>query len=359
MKLIILPVSGGCFVSQLYMVSIFCRLHYIPDVVLSSSGGNVVAYLATAAEWNFYKLCFISKYLNKNFFNTCWNNIMTFSIIIGYFQGTLFDKGKGVREFFERNFTQNLIQKQEIWTEAYNKTKNKTRLFCNRNANDTILKVTSKAVRIHNMIPPYFADGDVEKIANYSIASASIPTIVPPQEINNEMYVDGGVSSPSPFHLLEESILRKIQETNDSLHMIYVNIEDLESNKLQGNNNGNLIHTYRNLVEDILNNQKIKDRTMVVHVLKILTKDNITGLSFSFSEENIKKYLKVIEFIDFSFLEVFPKKKICVDLFNFSKEEIEEKIKEVKEECMCRFMFDASKLEEIKEILIGDIIDNL
>ena len=73
---------------------------------------------------------------------------------------------------------------------------------------------------------PYFSSGNIESIANSTIASASIPTVVPPQIIDGEYYVDGGVGGAPPLTIMQESILHLSKKK--SLHLIYINSFDLD-----------------------------------------------------------------------------------------------------------------------------------
>jgi predicted acylesterase/phospholipase RssA len=339
MNLLILPVSGGAFVSQLYIVSQLCKYNFKPDVILSSSGGNVVAYLACAANWDFYRLCLLSRNINKEFFYSYWNNILSVNFLIGYFKGQLFNKGNGVKEFFNNYFNEENIKKYEIWTEAYNETKKKTRLFCNKNKHECVLNLSKKTIQIQKAMEPYFADGNISEICDYSIASASIPTIVPAQEFEKDLYVDGGVSSPSPVHLLQNSIIEHILETNKNLHIFYINIMNIEKNNDDLNTGENLIFNYKNLIENIFTNQKIVDRVFTIQILKKMSNEKLDEIVFPFNKQNMKKYFQLKNEMKYSFLEIYPENKQSVNLLNFTTEDISKIVELLKNNCYCKFIF--------------------
>ena len=86
MNILVLPVSGGGFVSQLAIIQHLCTIDYKPDITLASSGGNVSAYISMAASWKWAAIERISRDLSQDLFVKPWNDIMILSIITGYFK---------------------------------------------------------------------------------------------------------------------------------------------------------------------------------------------------------------------------------------------------------------------------------
>ena len=133
-KVLVLPVSGGAFYIQLAIMLMLCDKGYVPDIILGSSGGNVVAYLSLGAKWNKYPLLRMARKLKSTFFCREWSSVNIINIIKSYYTGSLFDQGdtEAVKSFFREHFTERLITDVEIWTGVYDRQLKKSQLFCNR-----------------------------------------------------------------------------------------------------------------------------------------------------------------------------------------------------------------------------------
>src|SRR3972149_11408146 len=129
MYVLVLPVSGGGFVSQLAIIQHLCESHIVPDLTLSSSGGNVAAYVAAAADWKWPGIERVAKDLTQDLFVRPWSNITSVAFIMGYFKGDVYNRGSGVHEFLSRHFNTKTITNYEIWTGTYNKRRQRARLF--------------------------------------------------------------------------------------------------------------------------------------------------------------------------------------------------------------------------------------
>jgi hypothetical protein len=242
MRLFALPVSGGSFPIQLGLMSEICSLGVIPDLVLGSSGGNVSAYIGLAADWNPYGMERVASMLHCNIFAKPWlpwplNGLP--SMIMGYFKGSVYQAGEESCELFKKIFTSENIRATEIWTGTLNRTNNKPQFFCNRHESSARFKKDSFDTKLLNCMPLTYLDGDIEKIANVCLASASIPILVPDKIIDGCCHTDGGTAFASPLTALIDQV---INSAPHDLHVDYFSSFDMEAADTRGQYNNLLEH---------------------------------------------------------------------------------------------------------------------
>jgi hypothetical protein len=139
----------------------------------------------------------------------------------GYFYGSIYDINPKFYEFFEIIFKEKNIEELELWTGTFNKTRGKTQLFCNKKKETSIIKESSKSNQdLLNYESYTYCDGNVNTIAKVAFASAAIPIIFPPIDINGESYTDGGNSFSSPLTPMKESL--QTIYNNKPLHLFYI-----------------------------------------------------------------------------------------------------------------------------------------
>src|SRR6056297_2613054 len=139
MFIFVLPVSGGRFCNQLSSIKSICDIEIKPELIFSSSGGNVVAYLYLASKFHSMEIDRISKKLNHNFFIKEWNNLSLVNFVIGYFKSGVHDKGDGVTDFIKSQINLELLNSMEIWTGTYLINSKKSKLFCNLSKENSLL----------------------------------------------------------------------------------------------------------------------------------------------------------------------------------------------------------------------------
>lgn len=348
MYLIVLPVSGGGFTVQLAIIQHLCEVKIVPNVILSSSGGNVAAYVASAADWKWSGIERIASKLSQNLFIKPWSNISLLSLAIGYFKGNVYDKGKGIYDFLSQYFNEFNISKYEIWTGTYNKNKQKARLFCNVSSKRTAFDISCIDYELTQSMEPVFADGNIELIIQAGIASISIPSIVPPQKIFNEEYVDGGVANASPLTIMQEPILKYLRDTDDSLHIIYINSVDLSSPKIDPIHN--VIDNWKQTTHDLIRFQTVFDRLIGYEILRCQS-GNIYKREFNCNYENLKKVKELYSYIRYSMLEIYPKDNFDVNITKFNGDDVLCCIHKAYSNCSCRLWFVINELlYNIKEI---------
>lgn len=333
MYILVLPVSGGGFVSQLAILQHLCESKFVPDLTLASSGGNVAAYVAAAANWKWPAIERIARELSQDLFAKPWNNVLSLSMIIGYFKGDVYDKGSGVHDFLSRYFTSSSITKYEIWTGTYNKNRQQARLFCNRSAEESIVNVSCIDHDLTQSMEPVFANGNIELIAQAGVASASIPAIVPPQRILGEDYVDGGVAGASPLTIMQEPILKYTQDNDAPLHIVYVNSVDLSSPNLKPIHN--VLDTWRQATNDLVRSQTVIDRLSGYELLRchpgVMHKEE-----FVCTYENLERVKLIQSRVKYSMLEIYPTDRFDIEIVKFNGDDVINAIHTAYKNCKCR-----------------------
>ena len=343
MYILVLPISGGGFVSQLAILQHLCEINFVPDVTLASSGGNVAAYVAAAANWKWPGIERVARELNQDLFARPWNSISSLSLIIGYFKGDVYNKGCGVHDFLKRYFTSESIIEHEIWTGTYNKNRQQARLFCNRKRGNTVMDVSCIDHDLTQSMIPVFADGNIAIIGDANMASASIPAIVPPQRILGEDYIDGGIASASPLTIMQEPILKRTRGTNDSMHMIYVNSVDLSRPLLKPIHN--VIDNWRQATSDLVRSQTVIDRLSGYEILRCHTGDMHKN-EFACNYENMRRLQEIQQTIRYSFLEIYPTENYEINIGNFSGQNVIDAIHKAYPNCRCRLWWLSSNDNE-------------
>ena len=332
MYVFVLPVSGDGFPVQLGILEHLCESGFVPDITLSSSGGNVAAYVAAAADWKWAAIERISRELSHDLFASPWNSVSSVAMIIGYFQGNAYNKGSGVYEFLSRYFTPVSIMKYEIWTGTYNKNRQQARLFCNRSKENSIVDVSCIDHDLTQSMEPVFTNGNIELIGQACTASASIPGVVPAQTIMDEDYIDGGVAGASPLTIMQEPILKYISD-RDSLHIIYVNSVDLSSPDVKAIHN--VLDTWRQAGHDLVRSGTVIDRFSGYELLRCHP-GQMNKEQFICNYENLQRVKQIQKRVKYSMLEIYPTGKFEVELVSFTGADVIAAIHKVYKNCRCR-----------------------
>ncbi len=333
MHLLVLPISGGGFVSQLAIIQHLCEINYEPNVTMASSGGNVAAYIASAARWKWPDIERVARKISHEYFISPWSQLSAIHICMGYFKGYMHNKGSGIYNFLKEHFSEDTIQRDEIWTGTYNKTQKKACLFCNKSKDTSILDSSFIDHELNRSMPPIYTNGDIDLIGKYSIASASIPAFVPEQKICGEEYADGGICGSSPVSIMKDPILAYVKLHNSPLHIIYVNSLDLSNPEtLQCNN---VFDKWKEAALDLTRSQTVNDRLSAYELLRSYP-GNINKSDFPCTYDNLQRMLKIQSLISYSLLEIFPKSNTEIDISNFNGDDVVAGIKTAYNNCHCR-----------------------
>lgn len=212
----ILPGSGGYLVGQVAGLIAFMRASAkAPLICMSTSGGNIAGYAAHAGQWTESGTRRVINALRPEIFAVPWNRAPWLrwipSWLIGVFNTSFYTANPhGAPEaLFETVLDPSTLSSVEMWTGTVNEKCKKAQLFCNRSAENAILKSnagTDLADAQLGSLPPIYLDGDIETLGAVALASASIPTLVPSVNIKGQKYFDGGDAYASPFPLLKSRL---------------------------------------------------------------------------------------------------------------------------------------------------------
>jgi hypothetical protein len=262
MKVIVLPVSGASFPVQLGLFSELLDQGATYDLALASSGGNVSNYCMAAANYNPRNLPEVVSHLKGHLFAEPWSDVFPTSLP-GFWNGNIYMKGEGGVRLFEKFFCgNNYITKIESWTGTTNRDLGRTQLWCNKAEGCTIIKQKNFDPKLVNCKPLEFCSGVIPLIAQVSIASASIPMMVPERQIGCYKYADGGImySSPlTPFKGVLEDFLP------EGLHIDYISSYDVE--KEISAEYCNLMENAEVTLKQILQGQNLVDRNNAVDLM--------------------------------------------------------------------------------------------
>ncbi len=334
MNLLILPASGQAFSSQIVAMQHLCEINYKPDLILGSSGGNIVAYICAAADFKRTHIERIAKELKSEYFAKPWHDISAVAALIGFFNGNSFTAGSGAIDFLKTYFTKETITKYPIITGAYNKDLQKFKLFFNCSKNNSIINCDDIDYDITQSMEPSYADGDFELIAKASAASAAIPGLIPGIEINGHTFVDGGNYGSSPLSVLQSQLLKYIHTNPEYFHMTYVNSKDLSKPNILPSHN--LFDTWKQAVNDLIKSQTLIDR-LVAYELLLSKGLPIEKRSFPCDYKHLLKIKNIREKSKYSLLEIYPLKNHDINITNFTSNDISEALTSLYSNCHCHF----------------------
>lgn len=181
-------VSGRSFPKQIeaYMQYLRCGGPR-PDLVYGASGGNVVAYIAMAADYDTSEMHRIAMSIDTNLFLEPRTRFVP--NIVGLVYGGFHRPGAKAIDFMRSIIDEGAPHNGEIITLVTNKSTGRAELWSNRSAQTSIANL-SDSVK--------YTNGDVSLITRLCSASAAIPLVVEPVLINGSKYIDGGVTGFSP-----------------------------------------------------------------------------------------------------------------------------------------------------------------
>lgn len=333
MRIMICPVSGGGFPIQLGLISELIALGITPQIFFGASGGNVAGYLSLAADWSPHGIHRLCQQLHSGLFcQSWWPKIFSWmpSWSIGYFRGSLYRSGFGTYELFSSMFTPQNIQGVEMWTVTRNRSTGKGQLFCNREK--SILPVEYFEPEQLNCMPLTYLGGEIDKIATISLASASIPLVVPEQYFEGQAYVDGGTIFASPLTPLQH-VIRQYPD----LHLDYLNSYDA----ISSTGTPRLLNLFQNgetTAHEIVNSLILHDRYNALEVIR----NGPGSLEFEEGPCN-RQILKEIEIkrskYQRSILELYPDVDVCIDMLDFDGDHVNSLIKQTRNKYKYRLWY--------------------
>lgn len=336
MIIVIAPVSGAAFVSQLAAIKKLAEFDFIPDVILASSGGNVATYLSVMADWKWNKIEFFAEKLNSSLLFSKWSSFTPVSSILAYFKGDAYNRGTGVKKLLEENIDIDIMKKYEIWTGTYNKSQNKCQLFCNLEKKKCKLNEKYVDYDLYQMAKCEYLDHDIESTGKIITASATIPSMSPHQEYNNDLYIDGGMASSSPFPMMSNSINKYVENNDCPLHIFHLSPCNLEYNKTLTQCN-NILDSMIEASSIFIKSQIIIDRSIAVNLIK--QKGELIKVECNTDKKKLETVLKLNTLVKYSIIEIYPQTKIKVEMTSFNGKDVVTKMNEAYDILKCRIWY--------------------
>ncbi len=382
------PMSGGGFPAQLQEILYYTdqrqkafsdqteniSSYYLPDLCMGTSGGNVALYLAISGNFNEGNIHRVVETLTpKMFSQNWWPGPMSFipTWLLGVFEGSVYKPGYGAGALMKAFNTTSSIQTIEMWNSSFNKEQNRTALFCNKKSSDTYISPFTYSSFDFKTLPLKFNDGDIQKISQTIIASASIPLLFQPVVIDGENYIDGGVTYPSPLTPLQEEIYKcvtggieplsyetvmssfpipaptpeqkeALEQKRDKniLHLTYFspyNIDDT-SDDVESALGGN------NVFSDITDGSAVKDRYTGINLLLRLktSSQNVNVIDsrtrINPSVDDLSVLLKEHKDTHY-FCQIYVRKNEWIDMTNFTPQDIFDKMEYAKSQIEYLFFY--------------------
>lgn len=236
LDILILPISGGYFVSQAALVSKLLEAKTFLtkkrfDVHMGASGGNLVGLLSlhfNEGKESFERI--LDKIHSGIFVRNWFQGRFSFlpSYIAGVFSESLYKPGAGSEDMFRKLYKKELFLSPytpEIWSLTFNELSHKGSLNCSKRKQDSILStyIDNEYMRFAGCDEINYLDGDADKICNTANASGNIPGFRKSVEINGQRYLDGGLSRGSPGSLFTNVLHEKIKNENiPVIHYFYI-----------------------------------------------------------------------------------------------------------------------------------------
>lgn len=226
--LYVAPITGGSIIctmalfQEIYKARVIangdCRsgyFSYAPHMVFAASGGNVSSFIAQASDWKADAIERNAMKMDSDIFMKNWipdELSLIPNIPFSLIEGSLYNKGSGAEDLFNTLFTPEKIQRSEMWFGTYDIKNKKAQFFGNRSqeTSDIAESFFNEEQFLYFAMPLIYTNGNVEKLSKVCIASATIPATVPSQNIDGELYADGGVMYSSPLSVLHKEISRII-----------------------------------------------------------------------------------------------------------------------------------------------------
>lgn len=357
-----IPVSGGALVSHLALLQVVydARIKaiggikkgyfsYAPDIVLGSSGGNVSAFIGQASDWTSHGIQRNVMHMNSNLFMKKWvPEELSLVPDIPFFlvEGSLYNQGIGARPLFNKLFTPGTIQRSELWLGTYDIKHKKAQFFCNRSQSDSYITEPffNEEQSLYFAMPLKFMDGDIDKLADICIASATIPAVVPSKNVDGLLYADGGVMYTSPLSVLHKEILRivtgkervpiaksfqletntesnvefvyseKRDEKEKNLRMIY--FYPYQPNGLQYPGTGRDIGI-RSYLDSILNVSMMQDRNTAIELINVLSPEGLeTETYINLTVDRLADIMKFLSTKKHYLIEMFPHRNPSINIIH-------------------------------------------
>lgn len=331
-----ITISGGYFISQLSILiklykarSKFLDNHNF-DVIFSASGGNIAAYLSLLFNKNETSIERKLNQINHTLFINLWSRGIIKMNFLNLFQNSIYREGVGLKDFLISNYENfNNSKLPEIWSLSYNNDVNCGSLFCSKSYEHSFFKkeITSDMIKM-GIGEIKYMNSDLDLISKICIASAAIPGVVTPIEIDNSIYIDGGVLNATPGSYFSNNF------NSNLMHYYYImpcNLYDINirhhfiNKKKNTHWSGIMLNSIKSLtVSQILNDrnsifEKWKNKVNAKEV------DLTNEIYYDISDNKLENLLKELN-NDHFFMVCYT--DVCsVDISKFNSDDLKTKLK--------------------------------
>ena len=377
-----LPVSGGAFPYQLQSI-ITCvqskqaaseklgltkTIEWTPDINMGTSGGNVAIYIAMSGNYTIGGINRVVQMMNSRMFSRSWapkglNFLPTW--IFAIVEGSVYKPGYGPEQLLKSFSNSESIQLTETWTTAFNKTQERTGIFCNKSLKDSYISSVTYSPFTFKTLPLRYMNGDFNLISKVTTASASVPLLFEPVIIEDEEYVDGGVSYSSPITPLQEEIFKimkgittpldyekklnpydsmnpenppdlSLTRGKDLLHITYFSPYDMNASKVKSTLGEGTTLTA------VTDYSSIKDRYTCINLLERMIDDPTIKTIKIIDSRNTDLTLEDMFFTyreKHYFLEMYMRENTWIDLNTFTPEDIFNRMEDAKKQMEWLFYY--------------------
>ena len=233
-------ISGGYFVSQTaILATILPAIDNKVDAFFGNSGGAIANLIALKYSGTSESMEKVLYSIDKDILVKPWvsDNMPLSKVLspfVSLFTNSFYKDSKGPEELMKIFFTKEELKKSEMWIGKFDISANFNTLLCSKKKGGSIfntqLDQAFQTTYFEDMTGTFnieYANGDIKTLADTLNATSSIPGYKPPIDINGTLFVDGGVSSPSPGSafaniLLEYGKTKIDASATDKFHIFYV-----------------------------------------------------------------------------------------------------------------------------------------
>lgn len=188
-------------------------------------------------------------------------------------------------------------------------------MLCNKSYKNSFVKSNDNTPSIPFRMK--YLDGDFDNIGTALYASAAIPTIVPPLELDKEHYYDGGLLFASPLIPLSEYLPK-------CLKVMYISSYNMEEEKISPVDRRNIFQIGYGALTETATGRCMVDRLFAIRLIMRCDKTNYNQYN------NIHDALIVYHNSKRAVMELYPKDNYSVDITDFNGEELKSSISRIK-----------------------------
>lgn len=314
------PISGKYLVNQIALYIVLKDCGYIPDIILCSSGGAISSALSCATDFTLSadqfkeKLFSLTDKLEAKYFIKSWlpwplDKLP--AVIPGLFNTSIYNKGEDFpSELIDIDFN----KQPEMWIGTY--SVNTGNLTIWRTREKTQFDFRCKFLKQYEGVK-YIK----EDFKNVIRATAAIPCVVPPIEIDGGKYLDGGTLFASPLNIILDMYTQ--EEKVLPYKVVYVSCINRFKQTPDIANSRNIIDVLRGTVGELTTGLNLYDISLGIEMVGNQNIKYEKGEDYNFLIEALSKANKVNR----SFILLMPKEEHMLSLYDFNPGDITNLVK--------------------------------